>query len=160
MTGVQTCALPILQFSNPEQGAALLRALAEAGVPGKRCIFPGSLTPAFVAVAGRQGEGAVSLDRWDSSLDNEINRKFISIFKSRFGVQPNSLEYLSFEAVYLMGQAVRRAGTGNDTDKVAAALRDGTFDVPRGRLTFQRNQATGGAFVPLIVKDGAVTRMN
>ena len=51
----------------PEQDGNLLRALKEAGVPGRRILSPGALVPDLVKVAGPSIEGAFCPDIWAPS---------------------------------------------------------------------------------------------
>lgn len=145
-----------MAFSAPEQGGNLLRTLAEAGVQAKRCILPGSVTPALIQVAGPAAEGAFTLDIWAPTMDTETNRKFVAAYEAKFKAPPGKVDFLGFESVWVLGQAIRAAGTATDTAKLAATLRQGTWDSPRGPLRFPGNQATSDKWVALTVKDGRI----
>jgi len=145
-----------IALSAPEQGGSLLRTLAEAGVTAKRCILPGSVSPALVQVAGPAAEGAFTVDIWAPTMATETNRKFVTAFQAKFKEPPGKVDFLGFESIWILGQAIRKAGTATDTAKLAATLREGTWDSPRGPIRFPANQATSDKWVTLVVKDGKI----
>jgi branched-chain amino acid transport system substrate-binding protein len=148
--------LVCMAFSAPEQGGNLLRTLAEAGVPGKRCILPGSITPQLLQVAGKAADGAFTMDIWAPTMPSETNAKFVAAFQAKHKEMPGKVDFLGFESVWILGQAMRKAGTATETAKLAATLRDGNWDSPRGTVTFPGNQATSQKWVTLVVKDGKI----
>ena len=145
-----------MAFSAPEQGGNLLRTLAEAGVNARRCILPGSVTPALIQVAGPAAEGAFTLDIWAPTMSTETNRKFVAAYQAKYKAAPGKVDFLGFESMWVLGQAIRAAGTATDTAKIATTLRQGTWDSPRGPLKFPGNQATSEKWVALAVKDGKI----
>ena len=145
-----------MAFSAPEQGGNLLRTLAEAGVQGRRCILPGSITPQLLQVAGKAAEGSFTMDIWAPTMATETNRKFVAAFQAKHNEVPGKVDFLGFESMWILGQAMRKAGSNTDTAKIAATLRDGAWDSPRGAIKFPGNQATSDKWVTLVVKDGKI----
>jgi branched-chain amino acid transport system substrate-binding protein len=146
-----------IAMSAPEQGGNLLRTLQETGVTAKRCILPGSVSPALLQVAGPAAEGAFTVDIWAPTMAGETNKKFVAAFQAKNNNEvPSKVDFLGFESIWILGQAIRKAGTITDTAKLAATLREGTWDSPRGAVRFPANQATSDKWVTLIVKDGKI----
>ncbi len=145
-----------IAMSAPEQGGSLMRALREGGVTAKRCILPGSISPALLQVAGPAAEGAFTLDIWAPTMSGETNRKFVAAYQAKYHEGPSKVDFLGFESMWVLGQAMRKAGTATDTAKLAAAIRQGTWDSPRGAIRFPANQATSDKWVTLAVKDGKI----
>jgi branched-chain amino acid transport system substrate-binding protein len=145
-----------IAMSAPEQGGSLLRTLQEAGVAAKRCILPGSISPALLQVAGPAAEGAFTVDIWAPTMAGETNRKFVAAYQAKYNEVPGKVDFLGFETMWILGQAMRKAGTATDTAKLAATLREGTWDSPRGAVRFPANQATSEKWVTLVVKDGKI----
>jgi branched-chain amino acid transport system substrate-binding protein len=143
-------------WSAPEQGGNLLRALQEAGVTAKRCIFPGSITPALLQVAGPAAEGAFTVDIWAPTMPGDTNKKFVAAYQAKYNEVPGKVDFLGFESMWILGQAIRKAGTVTDTAKLAATLRAGTWDSPRGPVKFPSGQATSEKWVTLVVKGGKI----
>ncbi len=94
------------------------------------------------------------MDIWAPTMANETNRKFVAAYQAKYKVVPSKVDFLGFESMWVLGQAIRAAGTTTDTAKLAATLRQGTWDSPRGTLRFPANQATSEKWVVLEVKDG------
>lgn len=145
-----------IALSAPEQGGNLLRTLAEAGVTAKRCILPGSVSPSLLQVAGPAAEGAFTVDIWAPTMVTETNKKFVAAFQAKYNEMPGKVDFLGFESMWILGQAIRKAETVTDTAKLAATLRAGTWDSPRGPITFPGGQATSDKWVTLVVKDGKI----
>ena len=145
-----------IAMSAPEQGGNLMRTLVEAGVTAKRCILPGSVTPALLQVAGKAAEGAFTMDIWAPTMATDTNRKFVAAFQAKYSEVPSKVDFLGFESMWVLGQVMRKAGTSSDTAKLAATLREGTWDSPRGASRFPANQAASDKWVTLVVQDGKI----
>ena len=142
--------------TNQEQSGSLLRAMREAGVPGKRCTLPGSVTPSLVTVAGPAAEGIFTLDIWSPSMKNDLNARFVAAFESKYHETPNKVDYLAFESMWILGQAMRKAGTNTDSAKLAATIAGNAWDTPRGLVRFAANQAVPPVWVTMAVKSGRI----
>ena len=148
--------LVCIAATNLEQNGSLLRSMQEAGVPGKRCMLPGSVTPALVSVAGPAAEGIFTLDIWSPSMKNDLNARFVSAFQSKYHEIPNKVDYLGFESMWVLGQAMRKAGTNSDTARLASTIGASTWDTPRGPVRFVGNQAVPPVWVTMTVKGGKI----
>jgi branched-chain amino acid transport system substrate-binding protein len=143
--------------SNMEQYGGILRMQHELKVPGRRCLMPGILNSKGVEAAGIGAEGVFSADIYVPSLTGELNRKFVETFQSRFKHPPEKIEALGFESVWLVAQAMTKAGTADDAGKISDAIRSNTWNTPRGDVKFDANgQASSGNLVRLVVKDGII----
>jgi branched-chain amino acid transport system substrate-binding protein len=148
--------LVCIAATNLEQSGSLLRAMQEAGVPGKRCMLPGSVTPALVTVAGPAAEGIFTLDIWSPSMKNELNTRFVTAFEAKYHETPNKVDYLGFESMWVLGQAMRKAGTNSDTAKLASTIAGSSWDTPRGQVRFAANQAVPPTWVTMTVRGGKI----
>ncbi len=143
--------------SNMEQYGNILRSLSDLGYNGQRCLMPGILNTRGVQIAGAAAEGAFSADIYVPSLDNALNKRFVEAFKAKLGHDPEKIEVLGFEAVWIAAKAMDKAGTADDTAKIADAIRTGKWETPRGVVTFDKSgQALSGGLVHLTVKDGKI----
>lgn len=143
-----------LGFVAAEQGAAILRAMSEAGVPGARCVVPGALTPQVVAAAGDAAEGAMSVNDWTADLNTPENKVFVDAFRAKFHELPGNVDFLAYVSVKILAGAIKAAGTADDVAKVATAIEQGSWDTPIGLMTFKDHQAVGGKPLLIKVKDG------
>jgi branched-chain amino acid transport system substrate-binding protein len=141
--------------SNMEQYGNILRLMQELKVDAKRCVMPGILNSEGVRVAGNSAEGAISADIYVPTLDNPLNKRFVAAYEAKFKETPEKIEVLGFESIWLLAKAMQKAGTADDTAKVAKVLHDEKWETPRGTVTFDKNgQAQSGALINLTVKNG------
>lgn len=72
---------------------------------------------------------------WVSVIDSAQNRKFIEDYKARFKEIPTKFSVGGYQTVYIMAQAIQRAGS-TDGDKIAAALKATNYDGLTGNYRF------------------------
>lgn len=141
--------------SNMEQYGNILRLMQELKLDAKRCVMPGILNSEGVRVAGAAADNAFSADIYVPSLDNPLNKRFVAAYQAKYKETPEKIEELGFESIWLLAQAMQKAGTADDPAKVAKVLHDNKWDTPRGVVAFDKNgQAESGALINLVVKDG------
>ncbi len=155
-TKASNADLVCIVASNPEQSGNLLRALADLGFGGKRCLTPGLLNNNLPKIAGKAAEGVFSEDVYAPSLDNELNKKFVATFQAKYGTLPGKIEVLGFESVWVLGNAIKAAGT-DKVETVGETLRRQEWKTPRGSLRFDKSgQAISDRLYRVTVKDGQV----
>ncbi|HET9396461.1 MAG TPA: ABC transporter substrate-binding protein, partial [Nitrospiraceae bacterium] len=101
-------------------------------------------------------EGASSVFPYSPQLDTPENNRFVATFKQRFGEEPIYAAAASYEAVYVIADAIRRAGA-SDPAAIQAALKKTNYKSMLGiDISFdEKNQAHNVAII-LQVKDGRV----
>lgn len=75
------------------------------------------------------------------TVDTPASKKFVEAFKAKYGndrVVNDPME-AAYIGVYMWKQAVEKAGTADDLDKVKAAAYGQTFDAPEGKVTMNPN---------------------
>jgi branched-chain amino acid transport system substrate-binding protein len=144
--------------SNPEQSGNLLRAMSDLGYAPKRCLMPGLLNNDVPKVAGNAAEGVFSEDVYAPTLDNPLNKEFVAAYQQKYGAVPGKIEALGFESVWVVGNAIKAAGTDTDIDKISQTLRARKWRTPRGELRFDASgQALSDDIYRVEVKDGKLT---
>lgn len=143
--------------SNPEQSGNLLKSMADVGFAPKRCLMPGLLNNDVPKVAGKAANGVFSEDIYSPSIDTDLNRKFVKAYEAKYNSTPGKIELLGFESVWIVAQAMRKAGTTTDTKKLAEVLRSNKWTSPRGAVSFDvAGQASSDHVYRVEVKDGQV----
>jgi len=144
---------------NVEQYGNVMRVAKELGFQPKNLILaPGILNARAVELAAGGAEGAVTTDIYVPSVDTELNKKFVAAYRAKRGVDPEKLEMLWFEGVWALGQAIEKAGSADDVQKLADILHSEKLESPRGELTFDAaGQAQSKPFI-VGVTDGVVVR--
>lgn len=146
-----------LAGSNMEQYGNILRLQDELKLTARRCVMPGILNSRGVQIGGRGAEGAFSADIYVPTLQSPLNQRFVAAYEAKYKETPEKIEALGFESVWLAAQAMQKAGTADDAAKIAQTLHTGTWDTPRGRVSFNAaGQATNGGLLPLVVKGGKI----
>ena len=119
--------------------------------------MPGILNSRGVQIAGKGAEGAFSADIYVPSLQTPLNKRFVEAYQARFKETPEKIEVLGFESVWLAALAMQKAGSADDTAKIAQALHANSWESPRGKVTFDASgQALAGGLLQLVVKDGKI----
>ena len=86
--------------------------------------------------------------------DSPAVQKFVSSFKAKYNKSPNSFAALGYDSVYMLKDAILKAGT-TDGEKVRAAFETTDGDYVTGHITFdeKRNPVKSAVMIQL-VKDG------
>lgn len=118
----------------------------------------GTLTQDLVKLAGKENsEGVYSADSWLKSLDNPENKWFIEAYEKKFAPYPaNKESAIAFENISFLVQAMQKAGSATDADKIANVFRTTVFKGPRGNITFDKIGQALATDYPIVVKDGEI----
>lgn len=75
------------------------------------------------------------------TVNTPASKKFVDAFKAKYGSDRvvNDPMEAAYIMVYLWKQAVEKAGTADDLDKVKASAYGQTFDAPEGKVTMNPN---------------------
>lgn len=80
-------------------------------------------------------EGHITSATYFGSVQNESNRRFVELWRQRFGERPTSTwSEMAYTQVHLFARALQRAGS-MDRRKLVEAARAVSFDSPEGRVT-------------------------
>lgn len=103
----------------PEDSAALMR---QARALGLKTPFLGgdAWNEDMYVLAGAAIEGAYSAVHWHASMPGEASNRFVRRFELRYGRPRGHGEALSYDAVMLLANAARRAGSLEPADLRAA----------------------------------------
>lgn len=141
-----------------EQVANVIRSAHELGFnPRNTVIGGGALNRNVVGLLGDEAEGIMSVDIYLTSLQTPVNKKFVEAYQAKWGEVPEKSDALAFESIWLIAQAVNKAGT-DDVAIVSQILREGEWESPRGTIHFgSESRIVAEGFVT-IVKDGEIVR--
>jgi urea transport system substrate-binding protein len=115
--------------------AAFERTFYRAGLRARcRTLSPGLDEATREHIGAEAGAGIWSVFGYFEALPTTENRAFVKRYRDRFGQwapPPSSLSESVYEAMHLVADAARRAGTWHATD-VGRAIASSRFDGPRG----------------------------
>jgi branched-chain amino acid transport system substrate-binding protein len=98
-------------------------------------------SPKLIEIGGRALDGCLYANHYHSDDPAPAVRDFVTKYERRFGARPDSLAALGYDAMRVLGDAMRRAGPDFDRSKLRnaiAATKD--FPVVTGVITFDANR--------------------
>jgi branched-chain amino acid transport system substrate-binding protein len=120
---------------------AMLQAFRASGISAK-LLGPGSLTETTdLTKLGRMPERVYTSMYYAPDLDNEVNRRFVSSYHKKHGVQPSAYAMSAYDSASVLDRALRLMGD----DLTPAALNRafsllGQMESPRGIWAFNINR--------------------
>ncbi|MBY6061425.1 branched-chain amino acid ABC transporter substrate-binding protein [Microbacterium esteraromaticum] len=138
-----------------QEGALIVRQATDAGFEGTFLVGDGSVDAKFAEIAG-QGYTDSVLGTFTQTPDMiEGAENWISDYEALAGGQPGPYSTQSYDAVRVVAEAIKNAGT-TDFDEVVAALEGlQDFDTFAGPLTFTEDHTlSGGGFVIVSIDPG------
>ena len=87
--------------------------------------------------------------------DSPAVQKFVGSFKAKYNKSPNSFAALGYDSVYMLKDAILKAGT-TDGEKVRAAFETTDGDYVTGHITFdeKRNPVKSAVMLEIVKQDG------
>jgi len=143
------------------QNAQILNQMAELGFK-PRLFGPANLVAKdCVQAAGKNVEGMYGIVTWTSDLSNPANKNFVDAFQKKYGKLPDDdFAEWGYTGLMVSAMGIAKAGTDQDTKKIAEALRKLKWDAPGGPLAFdEKGQGTITVYIvqvrggkPVLVK--------
>lgn len=84
-------------------------------------------------------EGAISFVNWVSYAETPGNQAFVESYQAMHGIEPGPWAAQSYAALYILAEAIERAGTTNSADVRDALKTIMDFDTVLGSFTFDEN---------------------
>jgi urea transport system substrate-binding protein len=129
---------------NGDSNVAFFKQLQGAGMgPDKYPTMSVSIAEEEVKAIGVDYlKGQYAAWNYFQTVENPVNKKFVEAFKAKYGADRvvNDPMEAAYIAVYLWKQAVEKAGTADDLEKVRTAAYGQVIDAPEGPgVTMQTN---------------------
>ena len=133
----------IFNSLNGDSNAAFFKQLKGAGLtPDKYPVMSVSIAEEEVKQIGKEFlVGHYAAWNYFQTVDTPQNKEWVKNFKAAFGPErvTNDPMEAAYIMVYLWKQAVEKAGTADDVEKVRMAAIGQTFDAPEGKVTMNVN---------------------
>ncbi len=105
-------------------------------------------TPQISAEAGAAVEGTYVGSAWNPQVASDASRAFVEAYEAEYGVTPDLFAAQGYTSMYVLADAVRRAGSA-DPAAIRDALRDTRdLETPLGAFSFDEQR--GGVHQPVI----------
>ena len=111
----------LLIFGYYEHAVAVKQA-REMGIKAKIVGAEGFDSPKFIEIAGRAAEGVIIVTDFDRDSSNPLVKEFVKRYKAKRGIEPDMVAASSFDAVMVLAEAIKKAGS-LDKAKIMDALR-------------------------------------
>lgn len=133
----------IFNSLNGDSNVAFFKQLQGAGLtPDKYPTMSVSIAEEEVKAIGTEYlKGQYAAWNYFMTVKTPANDKFVAAFKAKYGADrvTNDPMEAAYIMVYLWKQAVEKAGTADDLEKVRMAALGQTFDAPEGKITMESN---------------------
>lgn len=117
-------------------GVPVVKQAKEIGISAK--IFGAVVwnSPDFIEAANSEGTYAYS----DASTStNDKIKNYVKRFEDAMGTKSQTYDKSTYDFVYILVEAMKKAGTIDDTDKIRQALLEIEYDGVNGNIAFQEN---------------------
>lgn len=145
----------IMMASYPTEGALIAQKARNSGLDVPIVCTDSIYTEDFIALGGKAVEGAVVVSYFHPSDPNPAVQEFIKKFKAKYNKEPDSWSPYAYDALYVMVDAIKRAGS---TDKKAvqkALAETKDFKGATGITTFNADgEPEGKDLIILTVSNG------
>ena len=129
----------------------------EIGIPASvRYILP-DLTANEVTDLGDAAEGAITVTSWFSESDTPGNQAFVQNYQAKFGMEADPWAAQSYATLYILADAIAKAGSTDSTAIRDALAQTMNFDTVLGQFSFDANGEANYDPIVLTVKDGQLT---
>ena len=144
----------------PYNVGPVVKQLREAGLNGPVIGGDGYDTPDLVSVAGAASENVYFTTHalMDKDLGTDGIKKFIEAYNKEYTHDPeNAFAALGYDAVYLLADAITRAG-GTDAAAIQKAMNETKdYKAITGSITFSDSRVPQKGVTMILVKDGKFT---
>lgn len=138
---------------NTSQGATIYRQIKQTGYKGTIIASAGNMNPKLVELSGPALNGVYCVSLYAPDADNPILKDWTAQYGKMFTNQPAFIGTLGAQAVEVIADAMNKAGSSTDYDKIAAALKSETWPTLLGDVKFDANgQALQNIYLIQVVK--------
>ncbi len=131
----------IIVASLYQEGILIMKKMREMGMNQKVIGSNGFNTPIFIKGAGDAANGAIVGTPWFPNKDDQKVRDFKAAYKAKYGKEPDQFAAQAYDGVYIMEEALKKAGSTTYRAKfkdALASLKD--FIGVTGKFAFDKNR--------------------
>jgi branched-chain amino acid transport system substrate-binding protein len=155
LTKIRSMKPDVVMFGGMDSVAApMARQMKELGMKAPMLAGDGACDPGFIAIAG-DASGALTCSSAGRALENMSNGvDFQKRYKAKFGIDCQRYSPYSYDAVYAIVDAIKRAGRP-DRQAVVEAMRKTSFEGLTGHIEFDdKGDLKNGEISVYDVRDG------
>lgn len=133
--------------------ALIAKQARELGFNGPLVGGDGWDSPDLVKIGGTAVENGYFTNHFSKDDPRPIVQEFVKRYQAKFGKVPDALAALAYDAMYIMLDAIKRAGS-TDPEKIKKALAETNINVVSGLVTFDKNRNPIKSAVIIAIKNG------
>ncbi len=112
----------IYNTAYPQDGALIIKQAADLGINTQQMGSEGlDSTKGFIDVAGKSADGLVITTNLDRDSKVAVTKNYLEEYKKKYGFAPDMTGASTYDALLILIDAIKKAGTNND--KIVEALR-------------------------------------
>lgn len=144
----------------PARAAQLWKQVRQLGGFPKEVMSPGVIVPGMLAPSEGAMDGVITGEIFMVPSPLEETKAFIDAYSKKWNVNPGKGNLVIFEAVNLIADAMDKAGTDSDYEKLSKTIRENAWPSPRGELKFDaKGRARAPYFFIQQVKEGKLEQL-
>lgn len=133
--------------------ALIAKQARELGYTGPLVGGDGWDSPDLVKIGGKAVENGYFTNHFSKDDPSPQVQEFVKKYEAKFGKTPDALAALAYDAMVIMLDAIKRAGS-TDPEKIRAALAATNIQVVSGMISFDKNRNPIKSAVIIAIKDG------
>ncbi len=140
-----------------EEASGIVSQARQLGIPATVPIIGGNgfNSPALIKNAGEAAEGVIVGAAWNMTSTNPLNKQFVEAYTARFGSPPDQFAAQAYAGVFIVREAVMKAGSAEDRKAIRDAMAQiKDFDTVLGRFSFTAGRDADHTPVVQTVKGG------
>jgi len=110
-------------------------------------------SPDLVKIGGTAVENGYFTNHFSKDDPRPIVQEFVKKYQAKFNKVPDALAALAYDAMQIMLDAIKRAGS-TDPEKIKKALTETNINVVSGLITFDKNRNPIKSAVIIAIKNG------
>ncbi len=136
------------------EGAVIMDQARKMGIDVPFVGGNGFNSPEVIKIAGDASNGLIVATPWYAEKEDAKVQEFVSTFEEKYGKKPDQFAAQAYDALYLMADALKRAGE-NDRDALRDALAETKdFNGILGNISFDKDGDVVMDPTVLEIKDG------
>lgn len=140
-----------------EETASIVRQARQLGIPQSTIIMGANaaISSKLAELAGAAAEGFIVGSGWFIQFDNPMNKAFVQAYRKKYNSDPDTFAAQAYTSVYVVADALKRAGTATDSKKLRDAIAaTKNLEANNGSFSFDANREPSITPKVLVIKGG------
>jgi len=141
------------------EGAVIMKQARSMGIDVPFVGGNGFNSPQVIEIAGDDADGLVVATPWFTGKEDDRVQEFVDKYSEEFGKTPDQFAAQAYDGLYIMADALKRAGEADSEKLREALLETQDFEGILGTMSFDEEGDIVMDPIVLTIKDGAFIEM-